>query len=85
VRTALTELLIDLLDKTTDTFLKNTISASLNFYFKENLLVSADKSRLAREISHALDYKEDQRPSGNVQRTRYNAPKMPEAHASKTF
>ncbi len=61
VRTALTELLIDLLDKTTDTFLKNTISASLSCYFKENLLVPVDKSRMAREISHALNYKEGQK------------------------
>jgi hypothetical protein len=56
VRSALNELLIDLLDKTTDTFLKNAISASLACYFKEALIPDGDKLQLARKISHALIY-----------------------------
>lgn len=62
-RSALSELLIDLLDKTTDTFLKNTISVSLACYLKEDLIREGDKQRLAREISHALTYKPGQNAS----------------------
>jgi KAP-like P-loop domain-containing protein len=61
IRSALAELLIDLLDKTTDTFLKNTIAAALTCYFTEGMVAVADKPRLARDISHALVYREDQR------------------------
>jgi hypothetical protein len=60
-RMALAELLIDLLGKTTEMFLKNTISVSLNCYSNEDLLAPSDKPRIARALSHALDYDQGQR------------------------
>ncbi len=60
-RSALTELLIDLLDKTTDTFLKNAISASLACYFREDLVPETDKPRLAKKISHSMTYEAGQK------------------------
>jgi len=60
-RSALADLLLDLLAKTTDTFLKNTVSSSLEFYAKGGFLLASDKPRLARSICQALIYDEGQK------------------------
>ncbi len=60
-KSALRELLHDLLDKSTDTFLKNTITASLGCYANETLISPAEKPQLARDISYALLYRPGQK------------------------
>jgi KAP family P-loop domain len=59
-KTNLAELLANLLDTTTDTFLRNTIAASLAFYCRDGQLLPSSKASVARGVSHALLYKEGQ-------------------------
>jgi hypothetical protein len=60
-KTSLAALLKDLLGNTTATFLKNTISASLMLYSRDDLLASDDKPQLAHDISYALVRTDDQK------------------------
>ncbi|HUZ45784.1 MAG TPA: P-loop NTPase fold protein [Terriglobia bacterium] len=53
-KTSLAELLTDLLNTTTDTFRKNTISATCNFYFESGLLPTTAKFNIAKAASQAL-------------------------------
>lgn len=60
-RGSLAQLLFDLLDKTTDTFLKNAITASLRWCFREGLFAPADRSRIASTVSQSLVYNDEQK------------------------
>lgn len=60
-RSSLAQLLIDLLNSTTDTFLKNTIAATVNWCFKEDFFAEGDKSRIASTVSQTLVYNDGQK------------------------
>ncbi len=60
-RNSLGQLLIDLLDNTTDTFLKNTITATLRWCYRETLFTEADRLRIASTVSRILVYNEGQK------------------------
>jgi len=59
-RANLAQLLRDLLNGTA-TFLKNTISATLQLYSQGEMFSAADKPVIAHDVSYSLVYKEDQK------------------------
>lgn len=63
-RISLAELLTNLLDNTTDIFLKNAIAASLRFYCQGGQLLPSGKPTVAEGVRKALLYKEEQQALG---------------------
>jgi hypothetical protein len=57
----LAQLLTDLLGNTSDTFLKNTITAALRWCYRDNLFADVDRASIASTVTQVLVYNDSQK------------------------